>query len=135
MAVLLGLVPKCVWKIAVACVTVESLRNSVSSIYQYLGQWFALRLKFKDQRRQSFSLPARLSGWRFPCDHEVGLAGRGPSTRVRQGRAPSLFDMPGRRGRCGAHRGHVQDILALHIVEESRWVTLAGHGCGRGLRP
>ena len=45
-----------------AYVTVESLRNSVSSICQYLGQCIVLHLKCKDPRK---SLPARLCGWRF----------------------------------------------------------------------
>ena len=42
-----------------AYVTVESLRNSVAYIYQYLGQWIALRLKFTDPETPKYIAPPR----------------------------------------------------------------------------
>ena len=52
-------------------VTVESLRHSVSSIYQYLGQWVALRLKFKDPETAN-KIASLKAPWLVLCvDHEV----------------------------------------------------------------
>ena len=52
-------------------VTVESLRNSVSSIYRYLGQWIALRLKFKDQETPKFFAHRKAFWFARSVDHEV----------------------------------------------------------------
>ena len=99
-----------------ACVTVESLRHKC---FQHIPKPRAVdcaALEIQRPRDVTEEIASRKALWlAFSVDHEVAdTAGRGRSTRVRHGCAPSFFYKPEQRKRRGARRGHVQDSLALH---------------------
>ena len=92
--------------------------------YQHLAQWIALCLKFKDPETPKKTASRKALWLALSVYHEAAdMVAEDIQLGFARG-APSFFDMPGQRKRCGAHRGHVQDRRFTKL-SESRWVTLA----------